>query len=171
MGKRIYPLSCIKYWYCYDIDEICAMYSRCKLSDRTVYKWIKQGLKTTDKHKPLLIYGGDLKKFLGQLNESGKCQTAFNEFFCFGCKEARIPYKKQVKIDSSNPYFGLKAICPKCKSLMNKNYKLSALADLKRNFKVVDVLELYDSKDSSLKTDFLNQENEGLSQPAQGELF
>ncbi len=171
MSKRIYPLGCIKYWYGYDIDEIRAMYSQCKLSDRTVYKWIKQGLKTIDSKNPILIYGADLKEFLGKLNESGKCQTAFNEFFCFGCKEARKPYKKQVKIDSSSPYLKLKAVCPKCKSLMNKNYKLDALAGLKRNFKVVDVLELYDSKDCSLKTDFLNQENKGLSQPTQGELF
>jgi hypothetical protein len=158
MGKRIYPLNKIKYWYCYDIDDICRLYSKYKLHSKTVLEWKKRGLPTIDSRNPALFYGVCLAKFLGKMNESNKCKTAFDEFFCMTCKETKKPFKKQIQLTPENTNFlRLKAICQDCKNPMFQNYKLDDLQKLKREFDVVEILELYDYKNPPLNTPFLNQ--------------
>ncbi len=162
MGRRIYPLNKIKYWYCYDVDDVCRLYSRYKLHSKTVLEWKKQGLQAIDNKTPTLFYGACLAKFLGKLNESNKCKTAFDEMFCMGCKEGKKPLKKQVQLIPENRSFlKVKTICQTCKNLMFKNYKLNDLQKIKQTFDVVGVLELYDCKTSPLKTPFFDQSKDG----------
>lgn len=168
MGKRLYNLQPIKYWYCYDVEDICNMY---KLHPQTVRKWQKTGLKAIDNKKPSLIYGYDLKNFLGKQNKLNKCKTKFNEFFCVKCKEAKIPYKKQISIEYVNGFMRVKGVCPVCKNIINKNYKLDSLGELKRIFNVVDVLELYDPQSSTTNTHILSDKKTTKSEPEQLELF
>lgn len=171
MGRRIYPLRGIKYWYCYDVEEVCRLYKAYNLNVQTVRAWIKQGLRTIDSSKPSLIYGNDLLQFLGKLNTSHKCTTRFDEFFCMKCKDAKLAYKKHITLKQANQYIKAKAHCQTCKTTMNKNYKMADIPCLRSNFEVVGVLELYDSTNSPLKTHILNAGNTTKSEPAQGELF
>lgn len=171
MGRKIYPLFGIKYWYCYDIDDICHLYQKYNLHPQTVRQWIKAGLPIIDSGKPALIYGSDLKEFLGKSNQSNKCKTDFEQIFCFKCKEGKSPYRKQVQLEHTKGFVKAKAHCQGCKSTMYKSYKLDDLSKLKSFFHVVDVLELYDSKDSTVKTHITAQDDARESEPAQGELF
>jgi hypothetical protein len=170
MGKRIYPLSRLKYWWAYDIEEICELYKEYKLHPQTVRHWIKNGLLII-KGTPALIYGNELIKFLGKMNKASKCQTEFHHMFCMKCKEDKTPYKKQVELSQFNGFIKAKAQCQNCKSIMYKSYKLNDFQKVKLNFHKVDVLELYDSKDSTLKTHFAALENIPPNEPAQMELF
>ncbi|MBL0320176.1 MAG: hypothetical protein IPP74_12945 [Alphaproteobacteria bacterium] len=171
MGKRIYPLNVIKYWYSYDLDEICQLYSDHRLHKQTVRRWIKEGLPTIDKHTPGLVYGSQLKKFLGKQNQMNKCSTAYEQFYCFKCRDARNPYKKQVQLEFRNLSLQLKAVCRDCKSPMNKGYKLDDLQKLKSLFYVVDVLELYDSTSPTVNAHFHAPNEMHQSESVQLELF
>ncbi len=153
MGKRIYPLNCLKYWWSYDFDDICELYKKYKLHPQTIRQWIRNGLPTM-KGRPALIYGFELIKFLGKINKSNKCQTEFHQIFCMKCKQGKDPYKKQVHLEHKNGFVKAKGRCVTCKSIMYKSYKLDDFQKLKLNFHTVDVLELYDCKDSTVKTHF-----------------
>ena len=162
MGKRIYPLNKIKYWYCYDIDDICRLYSKYKLHSKTVLEWKKQGLQAIDNRSPALFYGACLAKFLGKMNESNKCKTAFDEMFCMKCKEGKKPLQRQIQLIPENRIFlKTKSVCQTCKNQMFKNYKLDDLQKIKRIFDVVQVLELYDCKNPTVKTPFFDQAKDG----------
>jgi hypothetical protein len=58
MGKRIYPLNKIKYWYCYDIDDVCRLYSKYKLHSKTVLEWKRQGLQAIDGRSSTFVLWG-----------------------------------------------------------------------------------------------------------------
>ena len=64
MSRRLYPHKRVRYWYAYDIDDICTLFSEFSLHPQTVRKWINDGLKTIDKCKPSLVYGNDLIAYL-----------------------------------------------------------------------------------------------------------
>ena len=164
MGKRIYPLNKIKYWYCYDINDICDLYQEVDLSDRTIFSWIKKGLVKIDNKRPFLIRGYDLKNFLGKMNKSNKCQTKFDQMFCMSCKDARNFYQNQITIEMKNNFLAVKTICRTCKSTMNKSYKLDNFGELKRKFNMVEKLQLSDCKTPPLKTDLQIQEKINLKQ-------
>jgi hypothetical protein len=172
VGRRIYHLNTIKYWYSYDQEEICALL---KIHIQTIRDWIREGLQINRKPGVTLIYGNDLKEFLGKLNQSQKRPTKFDQMLCMSCKDAKVPFKKQICLEHANKLLKAKAVCRDCKKKMNRNYKLDDLPKLRKIFCVVDVLELYDSSNPSLKTHFLNQgedrKNEPDNEPIQRDFF
>lgn len=170
MGKRIYPLKSIKYWWSYTIEEICELYKSYSLHPQTVRTWIKSGLPVMN-GRPVLIYGNDLKVFLGKMNTSNKCCTEFNQMYCMRCKDAKSFYKKQIKVEIVNRVIKAKALCRDCRSIMNKPYKLEGFPKIRKLFHVVDVLELYDNKDAPLKTHFAAPEETPSNEPIQSRLF
>ncbi len=170
MGKRIYPLNRIKYWWAHDIDEICELYKEYGLHPQTVRQWIKSGLPVM-KGRPVLIYGNDLKVFLGKMNTSNKCSSEFDQMFCMSCKDAKSFYKKQIKVELVNGVIKAKALCRDCKTIMNKPYKFEDFPKIRKLFHVSDVLELYDNKDSPSKTHFTAPEETPSNEPIQSRLF
>lgn len=171
MSKRLYPHNRVRYWYAYDIQDVCALYVDFSLHPQTVRKWIKLGLKTIDRGKPTLIYGHDLIQYLKRNNTSNKCQTAFDEMFCMACQDARHIYRNQIGIMQAAQFLKVQGICRTCKARMFKNYKLLDFAGLRKSFKVVDVLELYDDAVSSDKTHLQAPIKEAQNESAQGSLF
>jgi hypothetical protein len=152
MSKRLYPHKRIKYWYAYSIDDICALYAEFGLHAQTVRKWIKDGLKTTDKGKPSLIYGYFLIEFLKKQNSKNKCKTAFDEMFCLACQDARSVFQRKAVIEKKAQTLSLSGQCRECKTTMFKFYKMTDYPDIKRAFQLVEVLELYDCEASLCKT-------------------
>lgn len=171
MGKRIYSLQAIRYWFCYDVEEVCAMYKRYSLHPQTVRQWIKDGLPTIDQRKPTLIYGAELKAFLGKMNSAHKCQTAFDQMFCLKCRDAKTPYQKRVQLEQTKNYVKAKAHCLSCKTIMNKTYKMDDVPKLRFIFRVGDLLELDDSNICPVKTHIHACEEKQSSEPRQLELF
>lgn len=161
----------MRYWYAYDVDEICTLFSNLGLHVQTVRKWIKNGLKTIDKGKPALIYGNDLIEFFKMRNSQNKCATAFDEFFCMPCQDAHPIFQREISVKQINKFLQGQAVCRQCKSRMFKNYKMSDFPELKRQFKLVDVSQLYDGVTTSGKTHLHVQERIVESESLQWELF
>ena len=171
MGKRLYPHNRIRYWYAYDLDEICALFSDTGLHIQTVRAWIKNGLKTIDAGKPALIYGHDLIDFIKAQNDKGKCQTSFDQFYCMKCKDARPIYRNKIKADFKNGFLKVCGYCRQCKTIMHKTYKKDVYQKIRRNFDVVGVLELYDCLSPSVKTHISEQTKTRTSESQTGDLF
>lgn len=171
MSKRLYPHNRVRYWYAYDIDDICALFSDLGLHVQTVRKWIKNGLKTIDGGKPSLIYGNDLIAYLKKNNEGNKCKTAFNEMYCFTCQDARPVFKSQVSLSQEKPFIKAQGVCRECKKPMFKSYKIADYSKLKRTFTLVDVLELYDPAISTDKTHIHAEEQNAVNESLQMDLF
>ena len=173
MSRRTYPLNKIKYWLCYDVDDICRLFG---IHPKTALSWFKQGMKPVDNRQPILVHGSELKSFLGKMNEANKCSTSFEEMFCMKCKEPRNPHRKQIQIEQfEQKFLKVKAICQTCKTKMNKPYPLDDLQQLKRIFDVAQLLELYDSETPTSNTPFFDRdksgEKEGEKTLTQLELF
>ena len=150
------------------LDDICNLFN---VNHQTVREWIRRGLKTIDNGKPILIYGNDLKAFLGKQNQSNKCHTEFNQMFCMKCQDSRGVYKNQIQLEANQQFLRAKGLCRDCKSVMNKSYKLSDLPQLRKIFVIVDMLQLYDCKNPPVKTHLENQDKDSLNESTQMELF
>lgn len=171
MVSRIYSLQPIRYWFCYTIEEVCALYKGQNLHPQTVRQWVRDGLKTTDSGKPVLIYGYDLSTFLAKMNERNKCRTQFDEMFCMSCKDAQPLLKKEIQLEHKKHLLHASGHCRSCKTLMFKSYKLDDLPEIRRKFNVVHNLSLYDSDDSPSQTHIEAQGEHPVSEPCQGSLF
>jgi hypothetical protein len=145
----------ISYYKCYSVAEVGLQIKR---SEKIIFAFIKDGLKTIDDKKPFLIRGYDLIAYLRKINERKKCPTEIYEMYCPKCREARTPKAKEITIE---PDFGIKAkgICPVCKITMNKNYKIDSLSDLKRIFHIVDKLCISDSDNPAVNFQIKDQNN------------
>lgn len=171
MSKRLYPHKRVRYWYAYDIDDICALFSDLGLHPQTIRKWIKNGLNTTDAGKPALVYGQDLIAYLKKNNNANKCKTAFVHLYCMKCQDARPVFRNQISVEQKSQFLKVQGACRGCKKPMFKNYKLSDFPALRKKFTLVGVSELYDFRTPTYKTQIHAQEESPGSESAQGELF
>ena len=171
MSRRLYSHKRVRYWYAYDIDEVCTLYADLGLHPQTVRKWIKNGLDTIDAGKPALIYGQQLIAYLKKNNQANKCKTTFDEFYCMACQDARPVYQSRISANQKAAFLQVQAVCRECKSRMFKNYKLADFSKLKRQFKLVDVSQLYDCANSTGKTHIPSQVESVTSESLQGDLF
>lgn len=161
---KAYNISRISYLFCYGIEDICNLFKARKLHPQTVRTWFKNGLKAIDDKKPSLVYGYELKRFLGKLNDDHKLELAFDEFYCFSCKQPCKPYKGLVYIEQTDNLLKAKAICPKTKKIINRNYKLTDYPELKKNFNLTEMSRLYDSLNPPLKTQISDNGKTGLNE-------
>ena len=171
MSKRLYPHKRVRYWYAYDIDDICALFSDLRLHPQTVRKWIKNGLNTIDAGKPALVYGHDLIAYFKKSNNNNKCKTAFDEMYCMGCQDARHIFRNKVSVEQKSQFLKVQGVCRECKNPMFKNYKLADFLALRNKFTLVGVSELYDFEASTDKTHIHAQEQSTTNESMQGELF
>ncbi len=168
MSKRLYSHRYVKYWYAYDIDDICALFSKTGLHPQTVRSWIKRGLKVIGAGRPTLIYGNDLILYLKEQNAKGKIKTAFNEMFCMKCKDASGLFQRKVTVEHKVKTLHVSGHCRSCKTAMFKTYKMDDYSEIKRSFNVVGVLELYDCEVSPCKTHLQQPIAEQLSESEYG---
>lgn len=171
MSKRLYSHRQVRYWYTYNIEDICTLFSDVGLHAQTVRKWIKNGLNTIDTGKPVLVYGYDLIAYLKKNNASNKCKTAFGEMYCMGCQDARPIFRNKIAVEQKSQFLKVQGICRECKKSMFKNYKLSNFPVLRKKFTLVDVSQLYDFDVPTDKTHIHTQDEMHINESLQMDLF
>lgn len=147
------------------------MFADIGLHVQTVRTWVKEGLKTIDKGKPALIYGFDLIQFLKARNTKNKCATDFDQLFCMNCKDARHVYQNKIMVAQKGRVLQVHGLCRVCKRKMFQSYKLEALPQLRKSFKLVEALELYDCPVPTDKTQIPMIDEKRISESAQRSLF
>ncbi len=125
MKKRSYNYRRIKIHRNYTVEGIASLFD---IHKNTVGVWIKEGLPTTDKKRPMLIQGRDLATFLQtrRLKNKKKCNPG--EMYCVRCHAPSTPAGDMADYQPVNEKMGnLMAICFRCHSIMNRRVNLAKL--------------------------------------------
>ncbi len=125
MRKRYPNPRLVKIHRSYTVEEIAELFDKHK---NTVRNWIKNGLATIDRERPMLILGVDLVEFLEELRTKNKQTCKPGELFCFRCRKPRKAGGNMAEYAPVNEKIGnLKAICPVCETLMNRRVSLAKI--------------------------------------------
>lgn len=104
-----------------------------------VHKWIREdGLPAQRDHRPSLIIGADIKRFLRERKARKYKPCKIDEFYCCSCHEPRRPAFDEVEIAKyiSNGAAHLRAICPVCSTIMNLARSRAQIAAMREIFKI-----------------------------------
>jgi hypothetical protein len=167
----MYKTSGINYFSCYTVSEVAGILSK---SEKTIFNFINEGLKTIDDKKPFLIRGFNLIDFLKNKNDKKRHPLKINEFYCLSCKEARAPEHKAITLIQNHTNLITQAVCPICHKTMNRPYSISNYPELKKIFTIEEKLRLYDSETSPSNFQIQtpkNQQQNGSVKPEQMEMF
>ncbi len=98
------------------------------MSEKTCLRWVEQGLATVPgSHKPILILGSEMKKFIRNKNSEKKIALKRHEFYCFTCKLPRRAKRGSINA-SGNRKMGL---CSACNGKMSK-----IIHSIKKDYKI-----------------------------------
>lgn len=140
----------IRKHYSYSVQEVSRLLG---VHPNTVASWLKQGLPKTDKQKPCLIYGDDLRVFLNERKKSRARKCAANEFYCFRCKAPRQSLGDIVDVRFRNAKtIMVSGLCEICGTALNKT---QSVINLPKVFEVFDISKkqqrhIYESSTHSL---------------------
>lgn len=98
------------------------------MSEKTLLRWIEQGLATVPGNKkPILVLGDEVKKFIRNKNSVAKVKLGRYEFYCFTCKAPRRAKRGSQSV-SENTKRGL---CSVCNGKMSKT-----IHPIKKDYKI-----------------------------------
>jgi helix-turn-helix protein len=118
----------------YDVDEAARMLH---VHRNTVRAWIKHGLPTIDRKRPVLIHGLDLFCFLTARRATGKQRCGAGQFFCVKCRAPQTPALGMVDyIPLSRTAGNLQGLCPACGTLIYRRVSLARLAEVQGDFEI-----------------------------------
>ena len=113
----------------YTVDEVAARFG---VHRNTVREWIKRGLPTTDRQRPLLILGRDLAAFLQARRSKNKRPCQPGEVYCVRCRASRNPAGDMADYQPVTADLGnLVGICPCCESMMYRRVNLAKLTQVR----------------------------------------
>ncbi len=116
MAKRHPNHRLVKIHRNYTVEEVARLF---RVHRETVRRWVKRGLPTIDRKRPMLIHGRDLAAFLQarRLKNKQTCQPG--EMYCVRCRVPRTPAGDIAEYRASTGVLGsLIGICPCCECLM-----------------------------------------------------
>jgi hypothetical protein len=94
----------------------------------TVRAWIKHGLPTIDRKRPMIIHGRDAKRFLEDRRRRAKQPCPPGHFFCLRCRAPKIPAGAMVDYLPITPTSGnLRGICPDCHALIHRRVSFASI--------------------------------------------
>lgn len=133
MSKRVNP-NRSKIHRSYTVEEIAELFD---VHKRTVRNWIKSGLPVSDKARPLLILGTDLRLFLKQHRKKNKRNCKPTEAYCCRCREAREITSNSVSFIQCGEGVGrVFGRCSQCNLKINKFFSWRMLDALRAEFEV-----------------------------------
>jgi len=117
MSKKINP-NLVKIHRNYSVEDISNLLG---VHKNTVRDWFKKGLEVIDNNKPALVLGSVLKRFLKKRREANKRACKDDEIYCMRCRLPKKPAENKADFRLINQNVGcLSALCPVCRSVMNK---------------------------------------------------
>jgi hypothetical protein len=94
----------------------------------TVRGWIKQGLPTIDRHRPTLILGSMLSRFLQDRRHRRQKRCAPGEIYCVKCRVPVRPAGGMADyIPATSSSGTLTGICPACETLIYRRVSRATL--------------------------------------------
>lgn len=113
----------------YTVEEVA---SRLGVHRNTVREWVKRGLPTIDRRRPLLVHGRDLVQFLQAQRTKNKRKCQPGEIYCVRCRAPRTPAGDMADYQPLNATLGdLVGICPCCGSMLYRRVNVTKLAQIR----------------------------------------
>lgn len=98
------------------------------MSEKTCLRWIEQGMATVPgSHKPILVLGSEVKRFIRKKNSGAKIKLKRHEFFCFTCKLPRRAKRGSIGVSGNTK----KGLCSVCNGKMSKT-----IHPIKKDYKI-----------------------------------
>lgn len=100
----------------YTVQQIAELFDAHR---NTVREWVKRGLPTVDRRRPMLILGRDLAAFLQARRLKNKRTCRAGEIYCVRCRAPKEPAGDMAEYQPGTAALGnLVGICPSCASMM-----------------------------------------------------
>lgn len=123
--RRINP-RLAKLHRAYNVPELAALLGA---HPHTVRGWIKAGLPTVDRSRPVLIHGSEFQDWWAKRRMAAKRPLQPGQLYCLKCRKRRAPALGMVEYVAINDASGnLKAMCEACGTMMHRRARLSAIA-------------------------------------------
>jgi len=112
----------------YTVEEIACLFATHK---NTVRAWVKAGLPTTDKKRPMLVLGRELAAFLQARQKKNKRPCQSGEIYCVRCRAPKGPAGDMAEYQPITATLGnLMGICPDCYSMIYRRANLANLSQI-----------------------------------------
>jgi Helix-turn-helix domain len=113
----------------YTVEEAARLFGYHK---NTVRGWLKAVLPTSDRKRPTLILGRDLRAYLQARRAKNKRTCLPGEIYCVRCRAPKLPAGGMADYQPVTEIIGnLVAICPDCGSIMNRRVSLAKLGQVR----------------------------------------
>lgn len=117
MGRRLNP-RLVKIHRSYTVEEAARLWP---VHKNTVRAWIKAGLRTIDRRRPILMTGRELRRFLEAKLKKVKQPCAPGEFYWVRCRAPKAPAGAMADyIAVGNSSGNLRGLCPDCGILVHR---------------------------------------------------
>jgi hypothetical protein len=129
MRKRRPSYRRVKIHRSYTVEEVACLFGTHK---NTVRAWVKSGLPTCDRKRPILILGRELAAYLKarRLKNKRPCQPG--EIYCVRCRAPKLPAGEMAEYEPATEKFGnLKGICPDREGMIYQRVSLAKLAQIR----------------------------------------
>ena len=131
-SQRRYDTRRIRQHLSYSLQDIAALFS---LHKNAVRNWLREGLPTTDRQKPYLVHGSDLKAFLEKRQSRHKAKCQPHEFYCLRCRAPRSAWGGLVDAVPVSPVrYNLTALCGTCECQIFRLVSARQLPEFQKRF-------------------------------------
>jgi hypothetical protein len=125
MGYRHPNPRLVKVHRNYSVEDIARLFG---IHKNTVRNWLKQGLRTIDDQRPMLILGRELSRFLQERRQRAKQSCGPGRIYCIACRAPKVPAGKMAECIPFGPVAGsLCGICPDCDRLIYRRVNLAKI--------------------------------------------
>jgi hypothetical protein len=109
----------------YSTEEIARLFG---IHKNTVRSWLKQGLAAIDDHRPTLVVGRELSRFLYERRQKTKQSCGPGRIYCIACREPKAPAGNMADcIRISLTTGNLCGICPSCDRVIYRRVNLTKI--------------------------------------------
>jgi hypothetical protein len=134
MGTRSADLRRVKIHRSYMIGEAAETLG---VHKNTIAIWLRRGLKSIDKARPILIHGTELRRFLQERRHRQKSPCGPDELWCLRCRAPRPPDGGLVDYKPRTVSRGnLSGLCSSCGCLMYRQVSAAQLSALNALFDI-----------------------------------
>ena len=102
----------------YSVEDVSRLFA---IHKNTVRNWLQQGLEPIDDHRPTVIRGAELRRFLADRRVRAKQTCGPGRIYCLPCRAPKVPAGKMAECLQIGDTAGtLQGICPDCNRMINR---------------------------------------------------
>src|SRR5690242_4153701 len=119
----------------YSVEDTSRLF---RVHKNTVRQWLKQGLRPIDEHRPTLIRGDEIRRFLSERRAQAKRACGPGRIYCLPCREPKVPAGNIAECVATGVTAGtLQGICPGCNRMIYRRVNPQKLAGMRGDLEII----------------------------------